>query len=82
MGAKNREGIGLSYRPARLHYRLAEFVPLESIPGLNKRLKIPPQNMKNSSTFTYFNASLYVNLAVNKFIVIFISAGNMNVKRL
>ena len=26
MGARNREGIGLSYRPARLH-RLAEFMP-------------------------------------------------------
>ncbi len=26
MGARNREGIGLSYRPARLH-RLAEFIP-------------------------------------------------------
>jgi hypothetical protein len=26
MGARNRAGIGLSYRPARLH-RLAEFIP-------------------------------------------------------
>jgi hypothetical protein len=26
MGAENRVGIGLSYRPARLH-RLAEFIP-------------------------------------------------------
>jgi hypothetical protein len=26
MGARNRVGIGLSYRPARLH-RLAEFIP-------------------------------------------------------
>ncbi len=26
MGARNRRGIGLSYRPARLH-RLAEFIP-------------------------------------------------------
>ena len=26
MGARNRLGIGLSYRPARLH-RLAEFIP-------------------------------------------------------
>jgi hypothetical protein len=26
MGARHREGIGLSYRPARLH-RLAEFIP-------------------------------------------------------
>ena len=31
-GARNRVGIGLSYRPARLHSW--------SIPGLNKRLKI------------------------------------------
>jgi hypothetical protein len=29
MGARNREGIGVSYRPARLH-RLAEFIPLNS----------------------------------------------------
>jgi hypothetical protein len=34
MGARNRVGIGLSYRPARLH-RLSE-----SIPGLLKSLKI------------------------------------------
>jgi hypothetical protein len=34
MGARKRTGIGLSYRPARLH-RLAE-----SIPGLPKSLKI------------------------------------------
>jgi hypothetical protein len=26
LGARNREGMGLSYRPARLH-RLAEFIP-------------------------------------------------------
>ncbi len=38
-GLRNRGGIGLSYRPARLH-RLAEFIPLESVPGLHKRLKI------------------------------------------
>jgi hypothetical protein len=36
MGVRNREGVELSYRPARLH-RLAE-----SIPGLLKSLKIPP----------------------------------------
>jgi hypothetical protein len=42
MGARNREGIGLSYRPARQH-SLAELVPstsLESILGLLKSLKI------------------------------------------
>ncbi len=37
MRARNRVGIGLSYRPARLH-RLAE-----AIPGLLKNLKIPAQ---------------------------------------
>jgi hypothetical protein len=37
MGAKNRVEIGLPYRPAKLQ-RLAE-----SIPGLHKSLKIPPQ---------------------------------------
>ncbi len=35
MGSRNRVGIGLSYRPARLH-RL-----VESIPGLLKSLQIP-----------------------------------------
>jgi hypothetical protein len=35
MGAKNRVGIGLSYRPARLH-RLGE-----SIPGLLQSKKMP-----------------------------------------
>jgi hypothetical protein len=39
MGARNRGGIGLSYRPARLH-RLRRIHSLESIPGLHKRLKI------------------------------------------
>jgi hypothetical protein len=33
MEARNRVGIGSSYRPARPH-RLAELIPLESIPGL------------------------------------------------
>jgi hypothetical protein len=33
-GARNRVGIGLSYRPARLH-RL-----VESIPGILKRLQV------------------------------------------
>jgi hypothetical protein len=42
MGARNRVGIGLSHRHARLH-RLAPggIHSLESIPGLHKRLKIP-----------------------------------------
>jgi hypothetical protein len=39
MGARNRGGRGLSYRPARLH-RLAEFISLESVPGPHTRLKI------------------------------------------
>jgi hypothetical protein len=38
VGARDRVGIGLSYRPARLH-RLAE-----SIPGLHKRLQIRAQD--------------------------------------
>ncbi len=41
-GARNRIGIGLWYRPARLQ-RLAEFIPFESIPGLHRRLKIRAQ---------------------------------------
>jgi hypothetical protein len=32
MGARNRRGIGLSYRPARLH-RLAELIPWNQFPG-------------------------------------------------
>jgi hypothetical protein len=39
MGARHWGGIGLSYRPARLH-RLAEFIPFWSIPGPHKHLKI------------------------------------------
>jgi hypothetical protein len=42
MGARNRVGIRLSYRPARLH-SLAELVSLESILGLLKSLKIRTQ---------------------------------------
>ncbi len=41
MGARNL-GRGLLYRTARLH-RPAESILLESIPGLLKSLKIPPQ---------------------------------------
>ncbi len=32
MGARNQGGIGLSYRPARLH-RLAEFIPWNQFRG-------------------------------------------------
>ncbi len=39
MGARNRVGIGLSYRPARLH-SLAELVPWNLYLGLLKSLKI------------------------------------------
>jgi hypothetical protein len=38
VGARNRVGIGLSYRPARLH-RLAEFVPWNRFLGVIKVLK-------------------------------------------
>jgi hypothetical protein len=43
MGTRHRVGIGLSYRPARLH-RLAE-----SIPGLHNRLKIRALYTANES---------------------------------
>jgi hypothetical protein len=43
MGARNRVGMGLSYRPARLH-RLGGTHSLESLPGLHKRLKIRAQH--------------------------------------
>jgi hypothetical protein len=35
MGARNRVGIGLSYRPARLH-RLAELIPSTQFLGVLK----------------------------------------------
>jgi hypothetical protein len=41
MGARNRVGIGLSYRPARIH-RLVETNPW-TIPGFHKSSKIPSQ---------------------------------------
>jgi hypothetical protein len=39
MGARNRRGIGLSYRPARLH-RLAEFIPWNKFRGPIHVLKL------------------------------------------
>jgi hypothetical protein len=39
MGTRNRVGIGLSYRPDRLH-RLVELVSWNQFPGLHKSLKI------------------------------------------
>jgi hypothetical protein len=42
MGATNRGGIGLSYRPARLH-RLTEFIPWNPFRGPYKHLKIRAQ---------------------------------------
>jgi hypothetical protein len=41
--ARNRVGIGLSYRPARLHYTAWQNGSLESILGLYKSLKIRAQ---------------------------------------
>ena len=34
MGARNQGGIGLSYRPARLH-RMAEFIPWNRLGSIN-----------------------------------------------
>jgi hypothetical protein len=53
MGARNRVGTGLSYRPARLH-RLAE-----SILGLLKSLKIRAQEKK--TYFCFFQRELKRN---------------------
>jgi hypothetical protein len=47
MGVWNREGIGLSYRPARLHR------PSESIPGLLKNVKIPSLIAVRSGNYLY-----------------------------
>jgi hypothetical protein len=44
MGARNRVGIGLSYRPARLQ-KAGGIDSLESILLLHKRLKIPAQSL-------------------------------------
>jgi hypothetical protein len=49
MGARNRVGIGCSYRPTRLH-RLAE-----SIPGVLKSLKIPSLYSITLTPFTFFS---------------------------
>jgi hypothetical protein len=46
MGARNRGGIGLSYRPARLH-RLAEFIPWNRFLGSINVLKIRAQYEEN-----------------------------------
>ncbi len=57
MGARYREGKGLSYRPTRLH-RLAEFIPWNRFlfPRLHKRLKIRAPNSLcfAHGTFRYF----------------------------
>jgi hypothetical protein len=50
MGARKRVGIGLSYRPARLH-RLAELIPCESILGLLKSLKIRALNISFAKNY-------------------------------
>jgi hypothetical protein len=49
MGARNRVGIGLSYRPARIH-RLAG---LGIVSGLLKSLKIPSQENTFSLSFSW-----------------------------
>ncbi len=48
MGARNRGGIGLSYRPARLQ-RLAEFIPWNRFLG---SLKIRALNASQMSTYS------------------------------
>jgi hypothetical protein len=56
MRARNRVGVGLSYRPARL-YRLAELIPGNDSCGLLKSLKVlrlPPQfNQQINASGTY-----------------------------
>ncbi len=60
MGARNRVGIGLSYRPARLH-RLGEFIPGNQF--------LAPQTFKitGSGLFIYvgvgFKTSLFMTLS-------------------
>jgi hypothetical protein len=61
MGARNREGIGLSYRPARLH-RLAEFIPWNQFRGAHNHLKIRAQSTKsgkNQSVHSFRSSGLW-----------------------
>ncbi len=57
MGAKNRGGIGLSYRPARLH-RLAEFIPWNRFLGsinVQKYGLAPDAERISLPTFYFFS---------------------------
>jgi hypothetical protein len=49
MGARNRVGLGLPYRPARLN-RPAESIPRNRFLGSLKALKIPSQRLSTRST--------------------------------
>jgi hypothetical protein len=57
MGARNRGGIGLSYRPARLH-RLAEFIPWNRFPGPINVLKYGVAGRYNNPIHTRFQAPI------------------------
>jgi hypothetical protein len=60
MGARNRVGLGLSYRSARLH-RLAK-----SIPGIDSWV---PYKFKNASTVHAFSVELLYTVAQKKFVI-------------
>jgi hypothetical protein len=66
MGARNQVGIGFLYRPARLQ-RL-----VESISGLHRSLKIPPQIEESvgrlaKATFIHISIHLYSSNVVTLF---------------
>jgi hypothetical protein len=69
-GARNRVGIGLSYRPARLHSQ-AELVPLEPIRGLLISLKI-------RALYSTIHNIISAAIAVQNF---FLSAGDNSLFR-
>jgi hypothetical protein len=52
MGARNRVGIGLSYRPARLH-RLSELAPWKRFLGSFKRFQIRAQLFMTAGSVNY-----------------------------
>jgi hypothetical protein len=56
MGARNRVGIGLSYRPARLH-RLAELIPWNQFLS---SLKVKKFGLWYSSLYLFYVLEYYI----------------------
>ena len=75
MGARNQVGIGLVYRPARLH-RLAEFIPwnrfLGSINVYKYGLRIPPIYSRSCKVKTSFGYIPFIEQIKRNVVIIFI----------